>query len=101
MNRPPYTHGASSSIAQRLADKQRELEHFTQLQQMSHSLVEELEALEQKLQNLADGTQAVALVLQNWGNIVRALTLASCKLKKNDFAGSHPPFMYIYCMRFG
>lgn len=66
-------------MAQRLSDKQRELENFVQLQHMSQSLVEELEGLESKLKNLADGTQAVALVLQNWGNIMRALTLASCQ----------------------
>lgn len=65
-------------MAHRLAEKQRELENLLQLQQMSASLVQELESLESSLQKLAGGTQAVALVLQNWGNIIRALTLASC-----------------------
>lgn len=69
-------------MAQRLTEKQRELENLLQLQQMSASLVQELEDLEGKLQKLAGGTQAVALVLQNWGNIIRALTLASCKYPK-------------------
>lgn len=63
----------------RLAEKQRELAHFVELQNMSAELVAELELLETRLGNLATGTEKVAVVLQNWGNIARALTLASCK----------------------
>jgi hypothetical protein len=63
-----------------LAEKQRELAHFVELQHMSAELVAELELLETRLGNLANGTEKVAVVLQNWGNIARALTLASCKL---------------------
>ncbi|KAF5114399.1 hypothetical protein DV495_001101 [Geotrichum candidum] len=61
----------------RLAEKQRELAHFVELQNMSAELVAELELLETRLGNLATGTEKVAVVLQNWGNIARALTLAS------------------------
>lgn len=77
MNRPSTT--AQVPIATRLAEKQRELAHLVQLQEMSASLVAELELLETRLGNLTNGTEKVAVVLQNWGNIARALTLASCK----------------------
>ncbi|CDO51901.1 hypothetical protein DV451_000236 [Geotrichum candidum] len=79
----------------RLAEKQRELAHFVELQNMSAELVAELELLETRLGNLATGTEKVAVVLQNWGNIARALTLASSNLtniREEDYEDrANPP----------
>lgn len=71
--------GGTSLLETRLSEKKRELENLLQLQQLSGDLVKELQVLAGKLDTLADGTEAVAAVLQNWGNIIRAVTLASCK----------------------
>lgn len=38
-----------------------------------------MEQLEQKLGTLSDGTEAVAAVLSNWHNVLRAISMASCK----------------------
>jgi len=38
-----------------------------------------MESLEQKLATLNDGTEAVAMVLSNWHNVLRAISMASCK----------------------
>lgn len=70
----------NQSISLKLAEKQKELESILQLQQMSGGLVQELQFLEERLSNLADGSEAVALVLENWGSISKAISLASCKL---------------------
>ena len=36
--------------------------------------------LEEKLSTLSDGTEAVATVLGNWHNVLRAINMASAKL---------------------
>ena len=36
--------------------------------------------LEEKLSTLSDGTEAVATVLGNWHNVLRAISMASAKL---------------------
>jgi len=41
-----------------------------------------MEQLGEKLSTLADGTQAVALVLANWQNVLRAISMASTPLTK-------------------
>lgn len=38
-----------------------------------------MEQLEEKLGTLSDGTEAVAAVLSNWHNVLRAISMASCK----------------------
>lgn len=45
-------------------------------------MASQMEALEQKLATLSDGTEAIALVLANWHNVLRAINMASAKLPK-------------------
>lgn len=47
----------SSPLAARLAQKKQELNNLQQLQNMSADLVGQLEALQEKLSTLADGTE--------------------------------------------
>lgn len=43
----------------------------------------ELANLKDKLSTLSDGTEAVAAVLSNWHNVLRAINMASTKLPKS------------------
>jgi DASH complex subunit DAD2 len=47
---------------------------------MSNDLAGQMEALQAKLETLKEGTEAVACVLANWDNVLRAITMASTRL---------------------
>ncbi|KAL4913471.1 DASH complex subunit Dad2-domain-containing protein [Aspergillus aurantiobrunneus] len=70
----------SSALAARIASKKAELDNLIQLREMSNSLAGQMEALQAKLETLKDGTEAVACVLANWDNVLRAITMASTRL---------------------
>ncbi|KKK20008.1 hypothetical protein P175DRAFT_0433365 [Aspergillus ochraceoroseus IBT 24754] len=69
----------SSALAARIASKKAELENLHQLRDMSNALATQMETLQSKLETLKDGTEAVACVLANWDNVLRAITMASTK----------------------
>lgn len=90
----------SSALAARIAAKKSELENLRQLRDLSGSLAKQMGALEEKLATLRDGTEgthlfqvdgfgeggcllcspiAVACVLSNWDNVLRAISMASSK----------------------
>ncbi|KAF7595729.1 hypothetical protein BBP40_004860 [Aspergillus hancockii] len=69
----------SSILAARIASKKAELDSLKQLRDMSGALAMQMQALEQKLGTLKDGTEAVACVLSNWDNVLRAISMASTK----------------------
>lgn len=78
----------SSVLAARIASKKAELDNLVQLRDMSNGLARQMEALRTKLETLKDGTEAVACVLANWDNVLRAITMASTKLAvPKDLAG--------------
>ncbi|KAF2461637.1 DASH complex subunit Dad2 [Lineolata rhizophorae] len=41
-----------------------------------------MQTLEEKLATLSDGAEAVAAVLSNWHNVLRAINMASMKIPK-------------------
>jgi DASH complex subunit DAD2 len=67
----------SSALATRIAAKRSELENLKQLRDLSGALAGQMGALEEKLATLRDGTEAVACVLANWDNVLRAISMAS------------------------
>ncbi|PYH47699.1 DASH complex subunit DAD2 [Aspergillus saccharolyticus JOP 1030-1] len=67
----------SSVLAARIASKKAELENLRKLRDMSGVLAAQMEALEVKIGTLKDGTEAVACVLANWDNVLRAISMAS------------------------
>lgn len=85
----------SSALSARIAAKKAELENLRQLRDLSGTLATQMQALETKVSTLKDGTEgntpsdsagmaadyflAVAYVLSNWDNVLRAITLASSK----------------------
>ncbi|ODV76191.1 Dad2p [Cyberlindnera jadinii NRRL Y-1542] len=68
------------SLQQRIEEKKRELEHLSQIKELSLNLCNQLENLEAKLETLADGSEAVALVMSNWNHIIKSVSLASMSL---------------------
>ncbi|KAJ5160636.1 DASH complex subunit DAD2 [Penicillium canariense] len=69
----------SSALSTRIAAKKAELENLRQLRDLSGTLAMQMQALESKIATLKDGTEAVACVLANWDNVLRAISLASTK----------------------
>ncbi|KAK5790956.1 hypothetical protein VI817_006265 [Penicillium citrinum] len=76
----------SSALATRIAAKKAELENLRQLRDLSGTLAMQMQALESKITTLKDGTEAVACVLANWDNVLRAISLASRKASSLDEA---------------
>lgn len=74
-NPPPNT-----TIASRLAAKKQELASLTELLRHSSALVSDLQRLAANLDTLSEGTGAVAGVMQNWNNVMRAVALAALNL---------------------
>lgn len=67
----------SSALQARINEKRQELESLRQLRDLSAGLAEQMRQLEEKLATLSTGTEAVAAVLGNWHNVLRAIHMAS------------------------
>ena len=106
--RHPSIGGAQSTTSQspvlqaRINEKKAELENLKQLRDLSGGLAAQMQALEEKLSTLSNGTEgwwlivrcydyvilmllrmaAVATVLSNWHNVMRAINMASIKVPK-------------------
>lgn len=76
------TQGHSPALVARVNEKKAELEHLKELRDLSAAVAGQMEALEQKLGTLSDGTEAIAVVMGNWHNVLRAINMASAKLPK-------------------
>lgn len=70
----------SPVLLARIAEKKTELAHLRELRDLSGQLAGQMSALEEKLSTLNDGTEAVAAVLSNWHNVLRAINMASSTL---------------------
>lgn len=67
----------SSALQSRINEKKVELENLRQLRDLSAGLAGQMQQLEDKLATLSNGTEAVAAVLGNWHNVLRAIHMAS------------------------
>ncbi|KAH9456196.1 hypothetical protein KEM48_003224 [Puccinia striiformis f. sp. tritici PST-130] len=65
-----------SPTANRLIEKQHELEALVQLNQLSHGMAVQLEGLSHQFANGADGALITESVVQRWQNVFRAAHLA-------------------------
>ncbi|EJT76879.1 hypothetical protein GGTG_06793 [Gaeumannomyces tritici R3-111a-1] len=74
--------GQSPALVARVNEKKAELENLRELRDLSAAVATQMEALEQRLGTLSDGTEAIALVLANWHNVLQAINMASAKLPK-------------------
>ncbi|KXX74267.1 DASH complex subunit DAD2 [Madurella mycetomatis] len=74
--------GQSPALVARVNEKKAELQNLKELRDLSAAVASQMEALEQKLATLSDGAEAIALVLSNWHNVLRAINMASAKLPK-------------------
>ncbi|KAF5672441.1 dash complex subunit dad2 [Fusarium heterosporum] len=74
--------GQSPALLARIEEKKAELENLKELRELSAAVATQMEALEQRLSTLSDGTEAIAAVVGNWHNVLRAINMASSKLAK-------------------
>ncbi|AEO71354.1 62c8ec78-5eb4-4899-bab8-e8850af553a6 [Thermothielavioides terrestris] len=81
--------GQSPALVARVNEKKAELENLKELRDLSAAVASQMEALEQKLATLSDGTEAIALVLSNWHNVLRAINMASAKIPKPTDEPAH------------
>ncbi|KAF2745632.1 hypothetical protein M011DRAFT_469292 [Sporormia fimetaria CBS 119925] len=72
----------SPLLVARIEEKKAELANLKELQALSAGLADQMQQLADKLSTLSDGTEAVAAVLSNWHNVLRAINMASTKLPK-------------------
>ncbi|KAG5984705.1 hypothetical protein E4U55_003652 [Claviceps digitariae] len=70
----------SPALVARIEEKKAELQNLKELRDLSAAVANQMEALEQKLTTLSDGTEAIATVMSNWHNVLRAINMASQKL---------------------
>ncbi|SPO03921.1 uncharacterized protein DNG_06604 [Cephalotrichum gorgonifer] len=74
--------GPSPALLARIEEKKAELENLKQLRDLSAEVANQMAGLEQKLSTLSDGTEAIATVMGNWHNVLRAISMASSSLSK-------------------
>ncbi|ROT39356.1 hypothetical protein SODALDRAFT_359243 [Sodiomyces alkalinus F11] len=74
--------GPSPALVARIEEKKAELESLKQLRDLSAAVATQMEALEKQLSTLSDGTEAIATVIGNWHNVLRAINMASASLPK-------------------
>jgi DASH complex subunit DAD2 len=67
----------SPALTARIEEKKRELANLKDLARLSAGVADQMQTLEEKLSTLSDGTEAVALVLSNWTNVLEAINMAS------------------------
>ncbi|POR34590.1 DASH complex subunit DAD2 [Tolypocladium paradoxum] len=72
----------SPALIARIEEKKAELEHLKELRDLSAAVATQMEALEKKVSTLSDGTEAIATVMGNWHNVLRAINMASAKFAK-------------------
>ncbi|KAI9794800.1 MAG: hypothetical protein M1816_002928 [Peltula sp. TS41687] len=76
------SNGPSAALQTRINEKKVELENLQQLRDLSAGLARQMQTLEEKLVTLTDSTEAIAVVLSNWHNVLRAINMASVNLPK-------------------
>ncbi|KAI1328598.1 DASH complex subunit Dad2-domain-containing protein [Xylariaceae sp. FL0255] len=72
--------GQSPALLAQVNEKKAELENLKQLKELSAAVADQMEALQQKLATLSDGTEAIATVMGNWHNVLQAINMASAKI---------------------
>ncbi|KAI1820975.1 DASH complex subunit Dad2-domain-containing protein [Xylaria intraflava] len=88
--------GQSAALLARVNEKKAELENLKELRDLSAALADRMEALQQKLATLSDGTEAIATVMGNWHSVLQAINMASAKIPnpragENDQAVAEEP----------
>ncbi|KAI1354184.1 DASH complex subunit Dad2-domain-containing protein [Xylaria sp. FL0043] len=83
--------GQSAALLARVNEKKAELENLKELRDLSAAVADQMEALQQKLVILSDGTEAIATVVGNWHNVLQAINMASAKIPNPRAAESSQP----------
>lgn len=63
--------GQSPALVARVNEKKAELENLKELRDLSAAVATQMEALEQKLATLSDGTEGVHYIPKGWRSLVQ------------------------------
>lgn len=69
---------------QKIIEKRADLEKLQEFRQLTNELATSLEQVGEKLDIMKDGTESVSLILANWQNVVKSISLASLGLMKHS-----------------
>ncbi|KAI5951415.1 DAD2 [Candida jiufengensis] len=72
----------NSAIYQKISEKRRNLEQLKQFKQLTEELNLNLDEISQQINKMKNGTESVALILQNWQRVIQSISLASLGLLK-------------------
>ncbi|KAI0401398.1 DASH complex subunit Dad2-domain-containing protein [Xylaria palmicola] len=72
--------GQSAALLARVNEKKAELENLRELRDLSAAVADQMEALQEKLATLSDGTEVIATVVGNWHNVLQVINMASAKI---------------------
>lgn len=68
---------AGSNIKLRIEEKQREYDYLLRLKSLSSGLLQQLQALESSISDLAVGSEEYMKVLDNWKHVFRAIQISA------------------------
>lgn len=107
----------SPALLARIEEKKAELQSLRELRDLSAAVSNQMEALEQKLTTLSDGTEgmahslyrplmdrttfanfcaAVAAVMGNWHNVLRAINMASSTFKNKHGSSTFANHVFLF-----
>ncbi|KAK6204376.1 DASH complex subunit Dad2-domain-containing protein [Scheffersomyces amazonensis] len=72
----------SNVLQQKIAEKKDDLEKLQEFRSLTSELATYLEGIGDRLDQMKEGTESAALILANWQNVVKAISLASLGLLK-------------------
>lgn len=81
------------SIQTAIDEKKKELLQLKVLNKYTYDLVLQLEEILEKLLNMGEGVESVALILSNWQNVINSISLASMgvlKYSAKDYKEQQP-----------
>ena len=78
-----------SVYQQKIAEKRQDLERLQEFKQLTEQLANQLDQIGDKLDTMKDGAASVALILANWQNVIKSISLASLGLA-NSQSSSEP-----------
>ncbi|KAI5963270.1 DAD2 [Candida pseudojiufengensis] len=72
----------NSVIYQKISEKRKNLEQLKQFKQLTEELNLNLNDISNQISKMKNGTESVALILQNWQRVIQSISLASLGLLK-------------------
>jgi DASH complex subunit DAD2 len=80
-----------SIYQQKIAEKRQDLERLQEFKELTEQLATQLDQIGDKLDTMKDGAASVALILANWQNVIKSISLASLGLVNSQSSSNSLP----------